>query len=137
MRWTVTTGHARQARDPLRVLEQGPGGQRTPDACPGGVPSTSHNALDQVPQARGNADSWDRFNPGLDATPWYLLRIHQTLSHQLPGSLSTELVGKSVKKILSSEAYRRIVHHGVAPVVWVSRYLERPETHRSRSAHDV
>jgi hypothetical protein len=72
----------------------------------------------------------------LDVTAWRLLRIHQTLSHQLPASRSTELLGAAAKEILASEAYRRIVPHGIAPAVWAAGYLKRPETHRSRSAHE-
>ncbi len=39
--WTATVhdkvSHAREASDPLRVLEQGPDRQRTPGGCSGGV----------------------------------------------------------------------------------------------------
>ena len=66
---------------------------------------------------RRDPTSWERFKAGLDGTDWYLLRIHQTLSHRLPGSRSVELLGESVKEILTSEAYRRIVPDGMAPVV--------------------
>jgi hypothetical protein len=74
----------------------------------------------------------ERFNSGLAGTAGYLLRIHQTLNHRLPSSRSTELLGDAVKEILASEAYRRIVPHGIAPA---TGHLERPETHRSRSPH--
>jgi len=96
----------------------------------------AHNARDMVLDARRDARSWGRFRSGLDGTAWYLLRIHQTLSHRLPDSRSNELLGESVKEILASEAYRRIVPHGIAPAVWAAGYLKRPETHRSRSAHE-
>ncbi len=96
----------------------------------------AHNARDMVLDARRDPQGWDRFTAGLDGTAWYLLRIHQTLSHRLPASRSTELLGDAVKEILASEAYRRIVPHGIAPAVWAAGYLERPETRRSRSAHD-
>jgi hypothetical protein len=79
---------------------------------------------------------WKRFNAGIDGTAWYLLRIHQTLSHRLPGSRSNELLGEAVKEILTSEVYGRLVPAGLAPSVWAAGYLERPETHRSGSAHD-
>ncbi len=95
----------------------------------------AHNARDQVLDARRDPHSWARFRAGLDGTAWYLLRIHQTLSHRLPASRSNELLGEAVKEILSSEAYRRIVPHGIAPAVWAAGYLERPEMHRSGSAH--
>jgi len=39
MQWTATLRHARNIRDPLRVLEQGTDRQRTPDWCSGGVSS--------------------------------------------------------------------------------------------------
>ncbi|CAK6692900.1 hypothetical protein BBFGKLBO_01327 [Synechococcus sp. CBW1107] len=96
----------------------------------------AHNARDMVLDARRDPSSWERFNAGIDGTAWYLLRIHQTLSHRLPGSRSTELLGQSVKEILTSEVYGRLVPAGLAPAVWAAGYLERPETHRSRSAHD-
>ncbi len=96
----------------------------------------AHNALDQVLDGRRDPNIWERFRAGLDGTAWYLLRIHQTLSHRLPASRSTELLGEAVKEILASEAYRRIVPHGIAPAVWAAGYLERPETQRSRSDHD-
>jgi (p)ppGpp synthase/HD superfamily hydrolase len=96
----------------------------------------AHNARDMVLDARRDPSSWERFKAGLDGTAWYLLRIHQTLSHRLPGSRSNEVLGEAVKEILNGEAYRRIVPDGIAPAVWAAGYLERPETHRSRSAHD-
>jgi len=95
----------------------------------------AHNARDQVLDGRRAPRSWDRFRVGLDGTAWYLLRIHQTLSHRLPASRSTELLGDAVKEILASEAYRRIVPHGIAPAVWAAGYLKRPEMHRSGSTH--
>lgn len=92
----------------------------------------AHNARDMVLDARRNPRSWKRFNAGLDGTAWYLLRIHQTLSHRLLGSRSNELLGEAVKEILTSEIYGRLVPAGLVPAVWASGYLERPETHRSR-----
>ncbi len=96
----------------------------------------AHNARDQVLDARRDPGSWERFKAGLDGTAWYLLRIHQTLSHRLPASRSNELLGDAVKEIHASEAYQRIVPHGIAPAVWAAGYLERPETHRSGSDHE-
>ncbi len=96
----------------------------------------AHNARDMVLDARRNPSSWERFNAGIDGTAWYLLRIHQALSHRLPGSRSTELLGEAVKEILTSEVYGRLVPAGLAPAVWAAGYLQRPETHRSGSAHD-
>ena len=86
--------------------------------------------------ARRDPGSWERFKAGLDGCAWYLLRAHQTLRHRLPASRSTELLEDAVKEILASEAYQRIVRHGIAPAVWAAAgYLERPETHRRRSDH--
>ena len=96
----------------------------------------AHNARDQVLDGRRDPGSWERFKPGLDGTAWYLLRIHQTLSHRLPASRSTELLRDAVKEIHASEAYQRIVPHGIAQAVWAAGYLERPETHRRRSNHE-
>jgi (p)ppGpp synthase/HD superfamily hydrolase len=96
----------------------------------------AHNARDQVLDARRDPGSWERFKAELDGTAWYLLQIHQTLSHRLPASRSTELLGDAVKEILASEAYQRIIPHEIAPAVWAAGYLERPETHRRRSDHE-
>ncbi|QPN58949.1 bifunctional (p)ppGpp synthetase/guanosine-3',5'-bis(diphosphate) 3'-pyrophosphohydrolase [Synechococcus sp. CBW1002] len=85
----------------------------------------AHNARDMVLDARLDPHSWERFNAGLDGSAWYLLRIHQTLSHRLPGSRSNELLGEAVKEILASEAYRRLVPAGIAPAVWAAGYEER------------
>ncbi len=98
--------------------------------------TAADKARDMVLDARRNPSSWERFNAGIDGTAWYLLRIHQTLSHRLRGSRSNELLGEAVKEILTSEIYGRLVPAGLAPAVWAAGYLERPETHRGRSAHD-
>ena len=90
----------------------------------------AHNARDMVLDARRDARSWERFNAGLDGTAWYLLRIHQSLSHRLPGSRSNELLGESVKEILAIDAYRDLVPRGIAPAVWAAGYQGRQEMDR-------
>ena len=90
----------------------------------------AHNARDMVLDARRDAGMWSKFNAGLDGTAWYLLRIHQTLSHRLPGSRSNELLGEAVHEILACDAYRHLVPAGSAPAEWAAGYLERPEAHR-------
>jgi hypothetical protein len=87
----------------------------------------AHNARAMVLEARRDARSWERFNAGLDGIAWYLLRIHQTLRHRLPGSRSNELLGESVKEILASDAYRDLVPIGIAPAAWAAGYLEGQE----------
>jgi (p)ppGpp synthase/HD superfamily hydrolase len=87
----------------------------------------AHNARDLVLDARRDTGSWERFQAGLDGSAWYLLRIHQTLSHRLPRSRSTALLGAAVQEILASDAYRRLVPRGIAPAVWAAGYLERVE----------
>jgi hypothetical protein len=52
----------------------------------------AHNSRDMVLDARRDPSSWVRFKAGLDGTAWYLLRIHQTLSHRLPCSRSNEVL---------------------------------------------
>ena len=86
-----------------------------------------------VLDARRDAGMWSKFNAGLDGTAWYLLRIHQTLRHRLPGSRSNEMLGEAVHEILASDAYRRLVPAGLAPAVWAAGYLGRPEAHQSGS----
>ena len=66
---------------------------------------------------------------GLEGSAWYLLRVQQALSHRLPESRSTALLAEAVQELLSSEPYRRLVPHGIAPAVWAASYLERPEAH--------
>ncbi|WP_094556420.1 HD domain-containing protein [Synechococcus sp. 1G10] len=87
----------------------------------------AHNARDMVLDARRDPSSWERFNAGLDGTAWYLLRIHQTLSHRMPGSRSNELLGDAVNKILRSQSYDRIIPSGISPLVWAMGYLERQQ----------
>ena len=82
-----------------------------------------------VLDARSNPKGWERFTAGLEGSAWYLLRIHQALSHRLPASRSTALLGEAVQDLLSSASYRRLVPHGIAPAVWAASYLERPEAH--------
>ncbi|MFY8148572.1 MAG: HD domain-containing protein [Prochlorococcaceae cyanobacterium] len=91
----------------------------------------AHNARDLVLDARKDPHSWTRFQAGLEGSAWYLLRVHQTLSHRLPGSRSNEQLGEAVKEILASEAYQRIVPRGIAPAVWAAGYLERQEAEQS------
>ena len=87
----------------------------------------AHNARDLVLDARRDPSSWERFTAGLVGSAWYLLRIHQTLSHRIPQSRSTALLGEAVQEILASDAYRRVVPRGIAPAVWAAGYLERVE----------
>ncbi len=89
----------------------------------------AHNARDMVLDARRDPAMWSRFNAGLEGSAWYLLRMHQSLSRRLPESRSTALLAEAVQELLSSEAYRRLVPHGIAPAVWAASYLERPEVH--------
>ena len=41
----------------------------------------------------------------------------------------SEFAGRVDRVLLSSEPYRRLVPHGIAPAVWAASYLERPEAH--------
>ena len=93
----------------------------------------AHNAGDMVLDARRDPGSWSKFNAGLDGTAWYLLRIHQTLSHRLPGSRSNEMLGEAVREILASEAYGRLVPGGITAVAWAAGYGER----RQRTAEPI
>ncbi len=98
----------------------------------------AHNARDMVLDARRDPRSWERFNAGIDGTAWYLLRIHQTLSHRLPGSRSNGLLGEAVREILASEVYRRLVPIGIAPAVWAAGYRERLDViTRGSGARDI
>jgi hypothetical protein len=78
----------------------------------------AHNARDLVLDARSNPNDWERFTAGLEGSAWYLLRVQQALSHRLPESRSTALLAEAVQELLSSEPYRRLVPHGIAPAVW-------------------
>lgn len=79
--------------------------------------------------SRSNPGGWDRFTPGLEGSAWYLLRVQQALSHRLPESRSTALLAEALLELLSSEPYRRLVPHGIAPAVWAASYQERAEVH--------
>lgn len=85
----------------------------------------AHNARDMVLDARRDPAMWSKFNAGLDGSAWYLLRMHQQLSHRLPQSRSSELRGESVREILASESYQRLVPAGMAAAVWAASYAER------------
>ena len=96
-----------------------------PDALLVSAADKAHNARDMVLDARRDAAMWSKFNAGLEGSAWYLLRLHQTFCHRLPGSRSVELLGASVQEILSSEAYRSGVPEGLEPAVWAAGYAER------------
>jgi len=68
---------------------------------------------------------WVKFNAGLEGSAWYLLRMHQQLSHRLPQSRSTELLGEAVREILASAPYQQIVPEGMAAAVWATDNSER------------
>jgi (p)ppGpp synthase/HD superfamily hydrolase len=85
----------------------------------------AHNARDMVLDARRDPEMWVKFNAGLEGSAWYLLRMHQQLSHRLPQSRSTELLGESVREILASAPFQRIVPEGIAAAVWAASYAER------------
>jgi hypothetical protein len=82
----------------------------------------AHNARDMVLDARRDPAMWVKFNAGLEGSAWYLLRMHQQLSHRLPHSRSTELLGESVREILASAPFQRIVPEGMAAAVWAASY---------------
>ncbi|MDM7938642.1 MAG: HD domain-containing protein [Cyanobium sp. CZS 48M] len=92
----------------------------------------AHNARDMVLDARRDPALWNRFNAGLDGSAWYLLRMHQGLSHRLPASRSNELLGEAVREILASGPYARLVPAGIAPAVWAAGYGERQQQKQER-----
>jgi len=85
----------------------------------------AHNARDMVLDARREPSMWAKFNAGLEGSAWYLLRMHQQLSHRLPHSHSTVLLGEAVREILASAPFQRIVPEGTAAAVWAASYAER------------
>ena len=87
----------------------------------------AHNARDMVLDARRNPAMWSKFNAGLEGSAWYLLRMHQQLSHRLPHSRSTELLGEAVREILASAPFQEQVPEGMAAAVWVASYAERQQ----------
>jgi hypothetical protein len=72
----------------------------------------AHNACDMVLDTGRDPAMWSKFNAGLEGSAWYLLRMHQQLSHRLPQSRSTELLGEAVREILVSAPFQRIVPEG-------------------------
>ena len=85
----------------------------------------AHNARDMVLDSRRDPEMWVKFNAGLEGSAWYLLRMHHQLSHCLPHSRSTELLGEAVREILASAPFQRIVPEGMAAAVWAASYAER------------
>jgi (p)ppGpp synthase/HD superfamily hydrolase len=85
----------------------------------------AHNARDMVLDARKDPAMWSKFNAGLDGSAWYLLRMHQALSRQLPASRSVQSLGESIEEILASEPYRTLTPAGIAAAVWAAGYAER------------
>ena len=85
----------------------------------------AHNARDMVLDARRDPAMWLKFNAGLEGSAWYLLRMHQQLSHRLPHSRSSELLGEAEREILASAPFQRIVPEGMAAAVWAASYAER------------
>lgn len=88
----------------------------------------AHNASDMVLDARRDGSLWvRRFSAGLEGSAWYLLRVHQHLSHRLPQSRSVAQLGEAIREILASEPYRRLVPDGLAAAVWAAGYSHRQE----------
>ena len=82
---------------------------------------------DMVLDARRDPAMWSKFNAGLEGSAWYLLRMHQQLSHRLPHSRSTELLGEAVREILASDPFLKLVPNGMAAAVWAASYAERQQ----------
>ncbi|MCT0216072.1 HD domain-containing protein [Synechococcus sp. CS-1330] len=82
----------------------------------------ARNARDMVLDACRDPEMWVKFNAGLEGSAWYLLRMHQQLSHRLPQSRSTELLGEAVREILASAPFQRIAPEGMAAAVWVASH---------------
>ncbi len=87
----------------------------------------AHNARDMVLDARRDPAMWSKFNAGLEGSAWYLLRMHQQLSHRLPHSRSSELLGEAVREILASDPFLKLVPNGMAAAVWAASYAERQQ----------
>ena len=85
----------------------------------------AHNAEDMVLDARRNKEMWSKFNAGLDGSAWYLMRMHQELSQQLPTSRSVERLGEAVAEILTSPEYQLLVPDNMAGESWAHQYPER------------
>ena len=85
----------------------------------------AHNARDMVLDARRDAGMWDKFNAGLDGSAWYLHSLHEVFRQRLEDSRSVELLGESVREILTSEAYLAEVPAGTDPEAHAEGYPER------------
>ncbi len=85
----------------------------------------AHNAADMILNARRNQDMWSKFNAGLDSTAWYLMRMHQVLSQQLPASRSVQRPAEAVAEILTSQAYQLVVTDNMAAESWAHLYPKR------------
>ena len=85
----------------------------------------AHNAGDMVLDARKNHDMWSKFNAGLDGSAWYLMRMHQQLSQQLPTSRSVQRLGEAVGEILNSTEYQLLVPDNMVAESWAHQYPQR------------
>ena len=85
----------------------------------------AHNAGDMVLDARRNQEMWSTFNAGLDGSCWYLMRMHQELSQQLPTSRSVQRLEEAVAEILTSPAYQLLVPDNMAAESWAHQYPQR------------
>ena len=94
----------------------------------------AHNARDMVLDARRDPGMWTKFNAGLEGSAWYLHRLHQTFRQRLEGSRSVELLGESVREILTSEAYLAEVPAGTDPEAHAEGYPERHLQARAQPA---
>ena len=97
----------------------------------------AHNARDVVLDARRDPSSWQRFSGGLEGSAWFLLRVHQLLSHRLPESRSVRLLGESVQEILRSKPYSSCMPQGIAPAVWAAGYAQRQALEQERATQQA
>mgnify|MGYP003337839960 CR=1 FL=1 len=87
----------------------------------------AHNARDLMIDSRRDPSSWNRFRQGAEGMCWYLSQLHGELRQLLPTSRSVEMLGASVKDILSSDVVQRELPPGQSAEEWVAGYLARRE----------
>jgi (p)ppGpp synthase/HD superfamily hydrolase len=96
-----------------------------PDSLLVSAADKAHNARDMVLDARRDPSMWSKFNAGLEGSAWYLLQLHLTFQRRLENSRSVELLGESVREILTSAPYLALVPAGDVPEAYAGGYPHR------------
>ena len=85
----------------------------------------AHNAGDMVLDAKRDPRMWSKFNTGLPGSAWYLMRMHEELSHRLPQSRSVLKLSDALTDILNSSTYQDLLPDEETTEDWTRNYPSR------------